>query len=76
MHFHCANDLRRRWTMDTLIGTTLDNTYHIDKLLGQGGTDAVYKAYDTTLNWDVAVKVKSFTADPSTMEKARRARCA
>jgi serine/threonine protein kinase len=43
--------------MQELIGKTLDGTYRIDRLLGQGGMGIVYQAHDTTLDCDVAVKV-------------------
>ncbi len=42
--------------MDTLIGRSL-NRYKILSLLGQGGIGSVYKALDTTLQREVAIKV-------------------
>ena len=42
--------------MSNLIGQSLGR-YHILKQLGEGGVAIVYKAYDTSLERDVAVKI-------------------
>ncbi|WP_051271623.1 protein kinase domain-containing protein [Shimazuella kribbensis] len=48
-----------------MIGKTLDQRYHIIKLLGQGGMAAVYLAEDTQLARKVAVKIPlPHTAQP------------
>lgn len=43
--------------MDQLLGQTLNNRFRLDALLGQGGMGAVFKAYDTKLKVDRAIKV-------------------
>lgn len=43
--------------MDTFIGRTLGGRYEIRDLIGRGGTADTYRAQDTLLDRDVAVKV-------------------
>ena len=42
--------------MDNLVGQNLGR-YHIIEPLGQGGMASVFKAFDTTLERNVAIKI-------------------
>ncbi len=56
-----------------MIGTKIAH-YEITAKLGEGGMGVVYRATDTKLNRDVAIKVlpEGLTHDPSRMERFRR----
>lgn len=42
---------------DSLVGTTLDNRYRIESIIGRGGMSTVYKAQHLFLQRDVAIKI-------------------
>ena len=46
----------RKPGVSALIGTLLNNRYRVDGLVGRGGMSTVYRAFDTRLKIDVAVK--------------------
>jgi serine/threonine protein kinase len=48
--------------------------YEVTALIGEGGMGQVYRARDTTLNRDVALKVvpDSFATDPDRLARFRR----
>ena len=54
-------------------GTRL-GPYNVERLLGTGGMGEVYRARDTTLNRDVAIKVllPAVTADPERLSRFSR----
>jgi serine/threonine protein kinase/Tol biopolymer transport system component len=57
----------------SLIGRQL-GAYRVDSLLGAGGMGEVYRARDTTLGRDVAIKIlpRLFTADPERLARFER----
>ena len=60
-------------TNGTQIGTQV-GVFRIDKLLGVGGMGEVYRAHDTKLNRDVAIKVlpPAFASDPDRLARFKR----
>jgi hypothetical protein len=57
-----------------VIGTTLSSRYRIESKIGSGGMSTVYKAFDETLERDVALKIMhtDVSRDPSALERFRR----
>lgn len=56
-----------------MIGTSLSH-YRITEKLGQGGMGEVYRAEDTNLSWQVAIKVLPdiFAGDPERLARFER----
>ncbi len=54
-------------------GTTL-GPYHVTAKIGEGGMGEVYRARDTNLDRDVAIKVlpEAFTSDPDRLARFER----
>jgi serine/threonine protein kinase len=59
--------------MSLSVGQTLENRYHIDTLLGQGGMGAVYRATDLRFNAIVAIKENRLVTTESQKQFAREA---
>src|SRR5450759_1855751 len=57
-----------------LIGEVVGDRYRIEKIVGAGGMATVYKAFDSTLERPVALKVmrREVTGDPDQLERFRR----
>src|SRR3954449_9059402 len=60
--------------METVIGTRLSGRYRIEDEIGSGGMSTVYRAFDETLERQVAVKImhSDISRDPAALERFRR----
>jgi eukaryotic-like serine/threonine-protein kinase len=60
--------------MTTVIGTKLSGRYRIEDEIGSGGMSTVYRAFDETLERQVAVKImhSDLSSDPAALERFRR----
>jgi len=66
-----AGDNRR---VSSPVGTLLDSRYRIDAVVGTGGMSTVYRAFDTVLERQVAIKVmhRDIARDSGQLERFRR----
>ena len=60
--------------MSPLVGTQLSGRYRLDAQIGAGGMSTVYRAFDTTLERTVAVKLmhREIASDSAQLERFRR----
>ncbi len=60
--------------MSALVGTLLSGRYRLDAQIGAGGMSTVYRAFDTTLERTVAVKLmhREIASDSDQLERFRR----
>src|SRR6185436_10660810 len=60
--------------MATVIGTRLSGRYRIEDEIGSGGMSTVYRAFDETLEREVAVKLmhSDISSDAAALERFRR----
>jgi serine/threonine-protein kinase len=60
--------------MQTVIGTRLSGRYRIEDEVGSGGMSTVYRAFDETLEREVAVKLmhSDISSDAAALERFRR----
>ena len=60
--------------MSTLLGTRLNGRYLLEARIGSGGMSTVYRALDTTLQRQVAIKLmnREITSDSDQLERFRR----
>src|SRR5213083_3620973 len=61
-------------TMAAPVGTLLSGRYRLDAQIGTGGMSTVYRAFDTVLERQVAIKLlhREIAADSDQLERFRR----
>jgi eukaryotic-like serine/threonine-protein kinase len=59
---------------ETLLGTALGGRYRLDAQIGKGGMSTVYRAFDTVLERQVAIKLmhREIASDSDQLERFRR----
>src|SRR5206468_3807756 len=63
-----------RGTMSSQVGTLLSGRYRLDAQIGTGGMSTVYRAFDTVLERQVAIKLmhREIASDSDQLERFRR----
>src|SRR4051812_26326190 len=63
-----------RRTVSSQVGTLLSGRYRLDAQVGHGGMSTVYRAFDTTLERQVAIKLmhREMSSDSDQLERFRR----
>src|ERR671923_211333 len=58
----------------TVIGTLIGHRFRLEERIGSGGMSSVYRAFDPTLERQVAIKLmhRDISTDPDQMERFRR----
>src|SRR3954451_4110164 len=69
-----ANEPAPAGKMTTLVGTLLNGRYRLDAQIGAGGMSTVYRAFDQTLERQVAIKLmhREIASDSDQLERFRR----
>jgi eukaryotic-like serine/threonine-protein kinase len=59
---------------EAILGTTLGGRYRLDARIGRGGMSSVYRAFDTVLEREVAIKLmhREIASDSDQLERFRR----
>jgi eukaryotic-like serine/threonine-protein kinase len=71
---HSTRTAIEELTIGTVIGTLLNDRFRLEEQIGAGGMSTVYRAYDTTLERSVAIKLmhRDISSDPDQLERFRR----
>ena len=58
----------------TVIGTLIGDRFRLEEIVGSGGMSSVYRAFDPTLERNVAIKLmhRDISSDPDQLERFRR----
>jgi serine/threonine-protein kinase len=66
--------LQVQTSSDAILGSTLSGRYRLDECIGRGGMSTVYRAFDTVLERQVAIKLmhREIASDSDHLERFRR----
>jgi len=70
----CRQRIPHNRTVSSQLGTLLDGRYRLDAQIGTGGMSTVYRAFDTTLERQVAIKLmhREIASQSDQLERFRR----